>query len=335
VDLDEFLAAVEVARRPELRGKPVVVGGRGDPTERAVVATASYAARDFGIRSGMPLRTAARRCPDAVFLPSDPTTYKAVSEHVMATLRRFPVVVEVLGWDEAFLGANVNDPEALAGDVRRAVKQATGLACSVGIGDNRLRAKLATGFAKPAGICRLTRENWMRVMAQRPPEALWGIGPKTARKLAAAGITSVHELAATDTDELAQRFGPTMGPWYRTLALGAGGTDVSAVGPVARSRSRETTFQQNIIDRPELEKELVALVERVAADVADEGRPAARVGVKVRFAPFFTHTRSVTLPAPTKDADEITAAALRLLDKFQPGRPVRLLGVRAELEPAR
>jgi DNA polymerase IV len=335
VDLDEFLAAVEVARRPQLRGKPVVVGGRGDPTERAVVATASYAAREFGIRSGIPLRTAARRCPDAVFLPSDPPAYHAVSDRVMATLRQFPAVVEVLGWDEAFLGANTGDPEALAGDVQRAVRRATGLACSVGIGDNRLRAKLATGFAKPAGISRLTRENWMRVMAQRPPDALWGIGPRTAKKLAAAGITSVYQLAATDSDELARRFGPTMGPWYRALALGAGGTDVSADGHAARSRSRETTFQQNISERPHLERQLVALAGRVAEDVADEGRPAVRVAVKVRFAPFFTQTRSVTLPAPTKDADEITAAALGLLDKFEPGRPVRLLGVGAELEPAR
>jgi DNA polymerase-4 len=174
----------------------------------------------------MPLRTAARRCPEAVFLPSDPPTYEAASEQVMATLRRFPVVVEVLGWDEAFLGAHTGDPETLAADVQRAVKQATGLVCSVGIGDNRLRAKLATGFAKPAGIYRLTRENWMRVMAERPTEALWGIGPKTAKKLAAAGITSVYQLAATDTGELARRFGPTMGPWYRALALGAGGTDL-------------------------------------------------------------------------------------------------------------
>jgi DNA polymerase-4 len=245
------------------------------------------------------------------------------------------VVVEELGWDEAFLGANTGDPEGLAGDVQRAVRQATGLACSVGIGDNRLRAKVATGFAKPGGISRLTRESWMPVMARRPPEALWGIGPKTAKKLAAAGITSVYQLAATDTDELAQRFGPTMGPWYRALALGAGGTDVSADGHVARSRSRETTFQQNISERPHLERQLVALAGRVAEDVAAEGRPAARVGVKVRFAPFFTQTRSVTLPAPTKDADEISAAALGLLDKFEPGRPVRLLGVRAELEPAR
>jgi DNA polymerase-4 len=335
VDLDEFLAAVEVARRPELRGKPVVVGGKGDPTERAVVATASYAAREFGIRSGMPLRTAARRCPEAVFLPSDPPTYQAASERVIATLRRFPVVVEVLGWDEAFLGTQTGDPEALAGDVQRAVKHATGLVCSVGIGDNRLRAKVATGFAKPAGIYRLTRHNWMRVMGERPTEALWGIGPKTAKKLAATGITTVFQLAATDTGELARRFGPTMGPWYRALARGAGSTDVSAEKYLPRSRSREITFQQNIAARPELEHELVALAERVAADVAGERRPAARVAVKVRFAPFFTHTRSVTLPTPTSDPGEITAAALGLLDRFEPGRPVRLLGVRAEFDHAR
>jgi DNA polymerase IV len=150
------------------------------------------------------------------------------------------------------------------------------------------------------------------------PEGL--AGPKTAKKLAAAGITSV---------------GPTVGPWFRALALGAGGTDVSAEKYLPRSRSRETTFQQNITARPELENELVGLAERVAGDVASEGRPAARVAVKVRFAPLFTHTRSVTLPTPTSDAGEITAAALGLLDKFEPGRAVRLLGIRAEFEQAR
>jgi DNA polymerase IV len=161
-----------------LRGEPVVVGGKGDPTQRAMVATASYAAREFGIRSGMPLRSAARRCPEAAFLPSDPPTYETASEQVMATLRRFPVVVEVLGWDEAFLGVHTGDPEALAAEAQRAVKQATGLVCSVGIGDNRLRAKLATAFAKPAGIYRLTRHNWIRIMGERPTKALLGHRPQ-------------------------------------------------------------------------------------------------------------------------------------------------------------
>ena len=221
VDLDQFIAAVEVLRRPELRGRPVVVGGSGDPTQRRmVVASASYEARAFGVRSGMPLRAAVRRCPEAVFLPSDPAAYEEASGEVMATLREFPVVVEVYGWDEAFLGARTEDPEALALDVRRAVLARTGLSCSVGIGDSKQRAKLATGFAKPAGVYRLAEDNWMAVMGERLTEALWGIGRKTATKLAAAGVSTVAELAAADPAELAARFGPTMGPWYRRLALG-------------------------------------------------------------------------------------------------------------------
>ena len=201
VDLDQFIAAVEVLRRPELRGRPVVVGGSGDPTQpRMVVATASYEARAYGVHSGMPLRTAYRRCPQAVYLPTDAAAYEAASARVMATLRRFPVVVEVWGWDEAFLGARTNDPEALAMQLRAAVLEETGLSCSVGIGDNKQRAKLATGFAKPAGIFRLTAENWVPLMAHRPTEALWGIGRKTATKLAVLGLGTVAELAQADPD---------------------------------------------------------------------------------------------------------------------------------------
>jgi DNA polymerase-4 len=331
VDLDEFIAAVEIARRPELKGKPVVVGGAGDPTRRAVVATASYTARAFGIHSGMPLRTAARRCPEAVFLPSDPPAYDAVSERVMDTLRSL-AVIEVLGWDEAFLGVHARVPEDEARSVQRAVTEATGLDCSVGIGDNKLRAKIATGFAKPAGVYRLTAANWMQVMADRPTEALWGIGRKTARKLADAGVTTVADLARADPADLAARFGPTMGPWYRVLALGAGSSTVSDAPYLARSRSREVTFQQDVTDRAELDERVVDLARRVARDVADEGRPARRVGVKVRFAPFFTQTRSITLPVPTQAADEIERAALVALGRFRHDRPVRLLGVRAEFD---
>ncbi len=331
VDLDEFIAAVEIARRPELRGKPVVVGGAGDPTRRAVVATASYTARAFGIHSGMPLRTAARRCPEAVFLPSDPPAYDAVSARVMDTLRSL-AVVEVLGWDEAFLGVHTRLPEEMARGVQRAVEEATGLACSVGIGDNKLRAKIATGFAKPAGVYRLTAANWMQVMADRPTDALWGIGRKTARKLAEAGVTTVADLARADPTDLAARFGPTMGPWYRVLALGAGNREVSDAPYLARSRSREVTFQQDVTDRSELDERVVELARRVARDVEDEGRPVRRVGVKVRFAPFFTQTRSVTLASPTRAADEIERGALAALARFRHDRPVRLLGVRAEFD---
>ncbi len=330
VDLDQFIAAVEIARHPELKGKPVVVGGRGDPTERAVVATASYEAREFGVHSGMPLRLAAKRCPEAVFLPSDPPAYEEVSEHVMATLREFPVVVEVIGWDEAFLGASTDDPEALARDVKAGVLDKTGLTCAVGIGDNKLRAKLATGFGKPGGIFRLTRENWVAVMAHRPVSALWGIGPRTTKKLVEMGLETVAQLARSNPDDLAARFGPNMGPWYRTLALGAGDANVEATPYVAKSRSREVTFQENLTDRAQIDAEVAALAKRVAQDVADEDRPAARVAVKVRFAPFITLTRSKTLAAPTSDPAEIERAALEVLDKFEHTRPIRLLGVRAE-----
>jgi DNA polymerase IV len=330
VDLDQFIAAVEVLRRPELAGSPVVVGGNGDPTRRAVVATASYEAREFGVNSGMPMRLAAKRCPDAVFLPHDPPAYDAASAEVMATLREFDVVVEVLGWDEAFLGVDADPPEALAAEIQRAVLERTRLSCSVGIGDNKLRAKLATGFAKPAGIYRLTRDNWFAVMGERPTEALWGIGRKTARKLADLGFTTVRELAGADEEVLAARLGPTMGPWYRTLALGAGGTEVTATPYVARSRSRETTFQEDLTAPADISAAVVTLARRVADDVVAEGRPAARVAVKVRFAPFFTHTRSMTLPAPTSDGGELERAALQVLALFTDDRPVRLLGVRAE-----
>ena len=332
VDLDQFIAAVEVARHPELRGRPVVVGGRGDPAERAVVATASYEAREFGIRSGMPLRTAARKCPDAIFLASDAPAYEEVSAQVMATLRGLPVVVEVLGWDEAFLGARTADPEALARRIREVVLAETGLSCSVGIGDNKLRAKLATGFAKPAGIYRLTRDNWVAVMAGRPTEALWGIGRKTARKLAEAGLVTVADLARSSPDFLAERFGPNLGPWYRTLALGAGDTEVTATPYVVKSRSRETTFQQNLADFAEIRAQVTVLARRVAEDVLAEGRPAVRVAVKVRFAPFVTVTHSHRLDAPSSEAAVIDRAALELLEMFDHDRPVRLLGVRAEFQ---
>jgi DNA polymerase-4 len=330
VDLDEFIAAVEVARRPELRGLPVVVGGDGDPTRRAVVATASYEAREFGVHSGMPLRTAAKKCPDAVFLPTDPPAYAKVSERVMATLREFPVVVEVMGWDEAFVGVRTDDPESLAADIREAVLAETGLSCSVGIGDNKLRAKLATGFAKPAGVYRLTAENWVAVMADRTTDALWGIGSRTSAKLADMGLRTVAELARADPAGLAERFGPKMGPYFWLLAQGAGDAEVSDTPYVARGHSREVTFQEDLTDPAELAEQVRLLARHVAQDVAEEGRPAARVGLKIRYAPFITKTRSLTLPAPSGEAEEIERAALEVLSWLDQDRPVRLLGVRVE-----
>jgi len=298
-----------------------------------VVATASYEAREFGIHSGLPLRAAFRGCPDAVFLPSDPAAYEEASNQVMATLRGFPAVAEVYGWDEAFLGVRTEDPHMFAVAVRAAVLDETGLSSSVGIGDTKQRAKLATGFAKPAGIYRLTEDNWVTVMAERPTEALWGIGRRTAAKLSDAGIVTVAQLAAAGSADLAERFGPAMGPWDRQLALGGDDTAVVDVPWVPRSRSRETTFAQDLTDRSEIDAQVVMLAQELMDEVSTNGRRVARVAVKVRFSSFFTRTRIMTLPAPTPAAGDVERAALALLDRFEITRPVRLLGVRVEFEP--
>lgn len=331
VDLDQFIAAVEVLRRPELAGKPVIVGGRGDPSERAVVSTASYEARQFGVGSGMPLRTAARKVPEAVILPVDAPVYTAASHEVMDALRGTGAVVEVLGWDEAFLGIRTEEPEAFARRVQAAVLEATQLHCTVGIGDNKVRAKNATGFGKPRGVFRLTEENWLDVMGDRPVIELWGVGSKISKRLAAHGIRTVRELAAADEQVLVEEFGPRMGPWYAQLGRGIGSTTVDDTPWVARGHSRETTFQTNLTDPSEIEQAVRSLAEQVHGDITREGRPAVRVTLKIRYAPFVTQTRGRKLPAPTSDRDELVAAALALAGRIEPGRPVRLLGLHAEM----
>lgn len=357
VDLDQFIAAVEVLRRPELRGKPVVVGGDGDPTKRGVVSTASYEAREFGVHSGQPLRTAAKRCPDCVFLAVDADAYNAVSARVMTVLRETGCPVEVLGWDEAFLGVETDDPESFARGLAADVKAATELDCSVGIGDNKLQAKIATGYGKPAGVFRLTTATWYEVLGDRPPDAIWGIGAKTTAKLATLGISTVRQLAAADPQRLAAVFGPTTGPWLVILGLGRGETEVDPTPYVPRSHGREVTFQRNLSDWTQVADEIARLARQVAGELTD--RPVARVVVKVRYAPFITITHGVPLAqferrsadsslfpdvsaagvpsagdVPVSDGERLTdaiaQAAQAALAKFDADRPVRLLGVRAE-----
>ena len=407
VDLDQFIAAVEVLRRPELAGQPVIVGGDGDPTKRGVVSTASYEAREYGVGSGMALRLAARKCPDAVFLPVDKDAYDEASAAVMGTLRSLewggrPVVLEVLGWDEAFLAAEPRpddadgpgrtsqlgrgrpwagaadeleaeatpvveagqgslppvqqeatvslgegpsggpppeppgplvDPVAFAEHIRSRVLEETRLHCSVGIGDNKLRAKIATEFGKPRGSFVLTADNWFEVMGDRPTTALWGIGGKTGKKLAALGIDTVNQLAASDARVLAAELGPTMGPWYHRLGRGVSDSTVSAEPWVARAHGRETTFQEDLDDWDRIADEIRALTRQVKADIDKEGRPAVRVGLKLRYRPFTTISRSLTLTSATNDPDELAEAAVSLLDRVEKNRPVRLLGVRLEMVP--
>ncbi len=331
--MDEFIAAVEVLRHPELRGTPVIVGGDGDPSKRGVVSTASYGAREFGVRSGMPLRTALKRCPDGVFLAVDADHYLEASERVMDTLRTFPAVVQVLGWDEAFMAVETDDPEPLARDVQRVVLERTDLWCSVGVGDSKHRAKLASAFAKPRGVFRLTREEWPALMGPKPVDALWGIGTKTAAKLEALGIHTVDELANTDDGVLAARFGPNTGPWIRSLGTGDDDGEVTAEPYVRRGQSHERTFQQDLTDPDEIRRE----TERIARELIDdlpEGRPVMRITVKLRTSSFFTSTHGRKLAEPTTDPDLIVESAIDALARFDLDRPVRLLGVRVELTDA-
>lgn len=332
VDLDQFLASVELRRHPELEGLPVIVGGSGDPTEpRKVVTCASYEAREFGVHAGMPLRTAARKCPDATFLPSDPEAYDAASEQVMGLLRDLGHPLEVWGWDEAYLGAEVSDPVELAERIRTVIAAETGLSCSVGISDNKQRAKVATGLAKPAGVYMLTEANWMSVMGDRTPDALWGVGPKTTKKLATLGITTVADLAATDATVLTSAFGPSTGLWILLLAKGGGDTEVSSEPWIPRSRSHVITFAADLTERGEMDDAIRELTLRTLDEVVEQGRIVTRVAVTVRTSTFYTRTKIRKLAAPSTDAGVITETALAVFDQFELDRPIRLLGVRLEL----
>jgi DNA polymerase-4 len=332
VDLDQFIAAVEVLRRPELAGLPLIVGGRGDPSERAVVSTASYEAREFGVGSGMPLRLAVRKAPDAVVLPVDAPAYEAASTQVMSALRNLDgVVVEVLGWDEAFVGVRTDDPQAFARRIQAEVLAATRLHCSVGIGDNKVRAKIATGFGKPRGMFALTAANWFEVMGHRPTIDLWGVGKAVSTRLAKHGIGTVRELADADRAVLVDEFGPRMGAWYADLGHGRGSAVVDDSPWIARGHSREHTFQQDLTDPGDVDEMIAQLVREVLGDVEREGRPAVRLTLKIRYKPFFTKTFSRTLPQPTTDPAAVLAETRALAAKREPGRPIRLLGLRIEM----
>jgi DNA polymerase IV len=283
----------------------------------------------------MPLQRALRKCPDAVFLPSDHSAYDAASAEVMDVLRSFGYSVEVLGWDEAFLGAWHRGPEGLARAVRVAVENQTELTCGVGIGDTKERAKMATRFAKesPERIYRLDSANWMSVMGDRDVTELWGIGKRTAARLATHDLRTVSHLAQANREDLAAWFGPTIGPHLRALARGGGSRTVTVEPWVARSKSRQVTFAADLTDPEVIADQAAALARDLCAEITKDGRQATHVGVTVRTRTFFTQVKSGKLPEATTDKDVIEDAARRILARFQIARPVRLLGVRLDLAP--
>ena len=326
-DMDAFYVAVELVRRPELRGKPVVVATGTDPHARGVVMTASYEAREYGVHSALPLAVAHRRCPQAVLIPRDMELYKRASRKVMGILGEFSDTIEVVGLDEAYLDLSSSPaPKARARELKGRVRAETRLACSVGIGPNKLLAKIASDLEKPDGRCVLAPERMLEAVGERPATLLPGVGPRTAERLGEIGVVTVNDLAKADDSKLERAFGPRHGPALRSLANGHDERAVTSER-AQKSESRETTFPHDISDRTELAETLDRLAEQVAAGMVEGGHVGRTVTLKIRLRPFRTHTRSRTLPDPTADAGVIRAVAGDLLERFELDAPVRLLGV--------
>ena len=325
LDVDAFYASVELQRRPELRGRPVIVSGSGP---RAVVTTASYEARRFGVGSAMPTARALRLCPQAVLIPPDFAAYRDVSRRVMTLVRAQVPRVEVVGLDEAYLDLEgLVAPRAAMRRLVAAIRAQTGMDCSVGIGPNRLVAKVASDAEKPRGFVVLTREEACERFAAAPPGLVPGIGPKTAARLAGMGVGSLAALAQAPLDLLVERFGANLGRDLQRRARFEGSARVEPVRE-AVSESHETTFAQDIADPERQRAELARLADELCARLAQGGHRGRTVAIKVRLEDFTTVTRARTLPAATNDAATVRDVALELLRAYGPPRPVRLLGVR-------
>lgn len=325
LDADAFYVSIELSRHPELRGKPVVVSGSGP---RAVVTTASYEARRFGVGSAMPAARARRLCPQAVFLTPDFATYREISGRMMELVRSHVERVEVVGLDEAYLDiGGLHSPRAAMRRLVAEISRELGLICSVGIGPNKLVAKVASDAEKPAGFLVLSREQACERFADSPPGLLPGIGPKTAARLAELGLTTLAALGAAPAHTLIERFGPNLGRDLRRRARFEHDGEVGAARKVV-SESRERTFDTDVKDPEELRGALAVMAGVLCTSLAAHGRSGRTIGIKVRLDDWTTVTRAHSLSEPTCDVEVVRAVALELLEAYAPPRPVRLLGVR-------
>jgi DNA polymerase IV len=331
VDLDAFFAAVEQRDRPELRGKPVIVGG-GGPNDRGVVSAASYEARRFGVHSAMPLRQAGRLCPNGIFLPVDGAKYQAASRDVMAVLRRFTPLVEPISIDEAFLDVTASrklfgDGETVGRQIKKVVRDEVRLTISVGVASTKLVAKIASDLRKPDGLVVVPPGDEAAFLAPLPISRLWGVGERTAVALRDYGVQTIGELAALAPEILVRRFGKHGG----SLAARARGEDADPVSDRADAKSigHEHTFDVDTADRETIERTLLAMAEGVAGRLRSSGVKAGTISVKIRDSTFHTITRQRTLPVATDLTDPIWKAALELARPEVRGIRVRLLGVTA------
>ena len=329
IDMDAFFSSVEQKRHPELAGKPVVVGGEGDPTKRGVVSTASYEARKFGIHSAMPLRTAYKLCPEAVFLPVDYKEYPRVSEEVKAILREFGSDIEDVGIDEAFLDISSIDrlSEEIAKEIKKRIKDEIGLTCSIGIAPNKLLAKMASDMQKPDGLTIVMEDDIQTRIWPLSARKLWGVGPKTETYLKKMGIQTVGDLASLSLDQLTEEFGQSYGSY---LYEASRGIDESSLVThwEPKSISRETTFQRDVDNWQVIAKTLVELTKEVVINMKEEGYQGRTVTLKIRFNDFKTYTRAKTFNGLTDSEEETRKAAFDCLRRIELTKKVRLIGVR-------
>jgi DNA polymerase-4 len=325
VDMDAFYFSCELQRRPELRGKPVVIAGSGP---RAVVTTASYEARKFGIFSATPAARARRLCPEAIFVPPEFDYYRDRSRAVMEVLHEQIETVEQMGLDEAYLDlTGIERWRAAARRLKSSVTERTGLVCSIGIGPSKLVAKVASDADKPNGFLALTREQAVARFAAASPALIPGIGPKTVERLAKHGIERLDRLAATPDAQLAEWFGGRLGPQLARLARFEDDRPLET-DRVRKSESRETTFDRDLDGLAELEPALERLARELCDELAEHGRSGRTIGIKVRLDDFSTLTRARTVDGPTNAFATVHGVARELLRALELERPVRLLGVR-------
>jgi DNA polymerase-4 len=326
LDMDAFYASVELRRRPELKGKPVVVCGSGP---RAVVTTASYEARKLaGIQSAMPAAVARRRLPDAIYLRPDFPAYREASGQVMDILRRNAEVVEVVGLDEAYLDlTGLFSPKATMRRIAAEIREETQLTCSVGISESRMLAKITSELGKPAGLVVLSRQEALERFADHSPGLIPGIGPKTVSRLEAMGIRTLFELRLRDRGELEAAFGPRSGAWLHARGHLRDETPVTPEHET-KSQSAEITFDVDVNRREELERHLAELAQELCRRLRKRELAGRTIGIKVRLDDWTNVTRSHTIDHQTNDPAVVGPVALDLLRAYDPQRPVRLLGVR-------
>jgi DNA polymerase-4 len=322
--MDAFYVSVELRRRPELRGKPVVVATGTDPTARGVVMAASYEARKFGVHSAMPLITAHRRCPEMVLLPRDMEHYIEWSRKVMAIVKDEVPRVEVVGLDEAYLDVSDSDfPKSVCRRVKHRIREETGLVCSIGLAPNMLLAKIASDLDKPDGFCVLTPEQMLDAVGDRPATLIPGVGPKTFERLRRAGVRTVADLAHASDETLGRA---RLGAELRDRARGIDNRKLSTHRE-RKSESCETTFAQDVSDRGVMVETLDRLSARVCDGLQRHGYRGRTVTIKIRLRPFRTYTRSRTLESATADPAVVREVARELLGRVEIDTPVRLLGV--------